>query len=440
MSQPSQPSASLLSEITGLIHSLSDSSANLRTLLSKLQAREDQLIQMLPELDDAVQSLNPPTHTLGLVFILNCKAGAVPLSQPQAVRTFCDQCRRMLQGCDPHQVHLVPSQFVAVCCKFTAAAIAIKSPLSAVGPLQAAVCALQPSPSHFTPLHAELLKVCLLSKCYFAARPLLKQELLHVDRDATLVTPRDLLLHHYYAGMVATGLKDYRAAVQHFTLCVSAPTHVLNTIMLEAYKKCLLCSLIDLGDVPKLPKYTSPTITRPIKNHLAAYTEFAEAFASGKPADLRAALEKHSAAFSADHNLGLAKQCLSALMRRSIRTLTETYLTLSLAHIAEMVCLADVAAAEKQVRDMIAMGQIHATIDGQKGMVHFIERSEQHDSKGALLDMEGALEQVIGLATKLHGLLGSLSVDQNYLARVSAQESRTDVVWGGEPDESVLSK
>jgi hypothetical protein len=133
MSQPSQPSASLLSEITGLIHSLSDSSANLRTLLSKLQAREDQLIQMLPELDDAVQSLNPPTHTLGLVFILcapraslpfrtsqvrlgddlvrrNCKAGAVPLSQPQAVRTFCDQCRRMLQGCDPHQVHLVPSQ------------------------------------------------------------------------------------------------------------------------------------------------------------------------------------------------------------------------------------------------------------------------------------------------------------------------------------------
>jgi hypothetical protein len=53
--------------------------------------------------------------------------------------------------------------------------------------------------------------------------------------------------------------------------------------------------------------------------------------------------------------------------------------------------------------------------------VHFIERSEQHDSKGALLDMEGALEQVIGLATKLHGLLGSLSVDQNYL--VSAPPS-----------------
>ena len=79
---------------------------------------------MLPELDDAAQQLVPATHTLGLIFILNCKAGAVPLSQPHAVRTFCDQCRRMLNDCDPAQVHLVPGQFVAVCTKFAAAAIA----------------------------------------------------------------------------------------------------------------------------------------------------------------------------------------------------------------------------------------------------------------------------------------------------------------------------
>jgi hypothetical protein len=88
---------------------------------------------------------------------------------------------------------------VAVCCKFTAAAIAIKSPLSAVGPLQAAVCALQPSPSHFTPLHAELLKVCLLSKCYFAARPLLKQELLHVSAAHACASADDTTTHTHIA-------------------------------------------------------------------------------------------------------------------------------------------------------------------------------------------------------------------------------------------------
>ena len=65
------------------------------------------------------------------------------------------------------------------------------------------------------------------------------------------------------------------------------------------------------------------------------YSEFAEAFSAGKAADLRSALEKHAGAFTLDHNFGLAKQCLSALMHRCIRTLTETYLTLSLPHIAD---------------------------------------------------------------------------------------------------------
>ena len=135
-----------LAEMINEIHSFSDSTPHLCELLKKLQQREDQLIQMLPELDDVATALEPATHTLGLIFILcvprgatrfwprppltvqycpcrrSCKAGAVPLSQPHAARTFCEQCRRMLLSCDPQQVHLVPSQFVSVCTKFTAAA------------------------------------------------------------------------------------------------------------------------------------------------------------------------------------------------------------------------------------------------------------------------------------------------------------------------------
>ena len=43
------------------------------------------------------------------------------------------------------------------------------------------------------------MKATLLSKCYYAARSVLKEELMHVGREAALVTPRDLLLHHYCA-------------------------------------------------------------------------------------------------------------------------------------------------------------------------------------------------------------------------------------------------
>jgi len=276
--------------------------------------------------------------------------------------------------------------------------------------------------------------VCLLAKTYSAARPLLEQELLHVDREATLVTPRDLLLFHYYAGMVHTGQKQYKQAVNAFTLCVSAPTHVLNAIMLEAYKKALLCSLVECGEPPKLPKYVSPSIARPIKA-LAAYSEYAEAFASGEGAKLRECLVKHTAAFQADKNLGLAKQCLPALMRKSIRQLTETYLTLSLGQIAEIAGLEGADAAARQIRDMIAAGDIHASIDEPKGMVRFLETAERFDSHATVAQMEAALQGAIGLAGRLTELHASLATDQHYLARIASQERAPN--WD---DEALLSK
>jgi COP9 signalosome complex subunit 3 len=214
----------------------------------------------------------------------------VPLSNPSAVSVFIEQCRRLLLNCAAEQVRMVPSKFVDLCSKFSQACMNAKTPLAAVKPLLTAALALQPTPSHFTPLHAECVKLCLLAKTYSAATPLLQQELLHIDAQATLLTPRDLLLYHYYAGIALTGLKDYVSAVTYFTLCVSAPTHVHNAIMIEAYKKCLLCSLIGSGEMPRLPKYVAAPIARPIKSSLGGYTELAEAFSAGKLADLRAAV------------------------------------------------------------------------------------------------------------------------------------------------------
>ena len=59
-----------LADLVPMIIQFSDNAANLKLLLTKLHSREDQLIQMLPELDDVAQSLTPSAHTLGLVFIL----------------------------------------------------------------------------------------------------------------------------------------------------------------------------------------------------------------------------------------------------------------------------------------------------------------------------------------------------------------------------------
>jgi len=96
------------------------------------------------------------------------------------------------------------------------------------------------------------------------------------------------------------------------------------------------------------------------------------------------------------------------------------------------MALRDAAAAEKQARDMIVAGDIHATIDEQKGMVHFLERPEQYDSKGTLLAMEAGLQQAITLASKLHELHGSLSVDHNYQARATQERHQAQGGWDEE--------
>lgn len=228
----------------------------------------------------------------------------------------------------------------------------------------------------------------------------------------------------------------FKSAIQYFTLCFSAPTHVLNAIMVEAYKKCVLCSLIEAGEPPRVPKYTAPIVQRQLKaTTLVAYHDVSEAFASHKVANLRASLEKHATVLQTDRNLGLAKQCTEALKRRNIYRLTRTYLTLSLANIAENAQLADAAEAEKYVCDMVASGEISAAIDQPQGMVQFNERQERFDSPGAAAVMEQNIDRAIALAQKLHETNIQLATDSNYLSRIASQERQSR--W---EDDAVMAK
>jgi COP9 signalosome complex subunit 3 len=122
-------------------------------------------------------------------------------------------------------------------------------------------------------------------------------------------------------------------------------------------------------------------------------------------------------------------------MRRSIRRLTETYLTLSFNQISELVGLGSTAAAERQTRDMIVSGSIHASIDQQKGMVRFLDNPERYDTHETAAMMEKAIGSAISLASRLSELHATLTTDQHYLAKVTNQERQP--TWD---DDAVLSK
>lgn len=137
---------------------------------------------------------------------------------------------------------------------------------------------------------------------------------------------------------------------------ITTPAMAVSHIMLEAYKKYILVSLILHGKVQQLPKYTSQIVGRfikvsawtpwfgstvktrelimfsvcvcdvkPLSN---AYHELAQVYASNNPSELRAVVSRHGETFTRDNNSGLVKQCLSSLYKKNIQRLTKVWTTL----------------------------------------------------------------------------------------------------------------
>jgi len=209
----------------------------------------------------------------------------------------------------------------------------------------------------------------------------LETEIYDANQEVTCVTPKDMLLYYYYGGMIYTGLKKYHKAFNFFRMVVSAPAVVLSSIMVEAYKKYILLSLIVYGKVVTLPKYTSSVVQRYHKTAFPQYSEFANAFSTHSTDDLHKCAEVHAEIFHKDKNFGLVKQCIQSLYSKNIQRHTQTYLTFSLQDMAVSTKLRSATEAEKHVLRMIEKGEIFATINQKDGMISFQEDPEQYDTK-----------------------------------------------------------
>uniref|UniRef100_A0A0K8S908 COP9 signalosome complex subunit 3 N-terminal helical repeats domain-containing protein n=1 Tax=Lygus hesperus TaxID=30085 RepID=A0A0K8S908_LYGHE len=161
-------------------------------------------------------------------------------------------------------------------------------PLRGIELMSVAITKIQTSPSQLTLVHADLCQLCLVAKC-------LKPALKFLDIDITSIATADeagqfdskyFLLYYYYGGMIYTALKNYDRALYMFEVVISTPAMAVSHIMLEAYKKYLLVSLILHGKVIPMPKYTSQVVGRFIKPLSVAYHELANVYATNNTEDL----------------------------------------------------------------------------------------------------------------------------------------------------------
>lgn len=162
-----------------------------------------------------------------------------------------------------------------------------------------------------------------------------------------------MLLYFYYAGMCHIGLQQFPQAVESFRTCIGVPAQSVSAIVVEAAKKYVLVSLIAYNDVLPYHKWTSAPVQSALPRFLKAYLTLADAYLEGNPRNFEQALQAAYATLQRDHNFGVAKQLRSALQKLLVARLTKTYLTLSLADIAEAAGLPDMATAEHLVVELV---------------------------------------------------------------------------------------
>lgn len=342
------------------------------------------------------------------------------------------------------------------------------SPLLGVSVLRSALVKLRPTINHLTPVHVEFVKVCIVAHAHHRALPIVNENVFNVDMDSG-VTIEDVLLYAYYAGMAYCGARQFVKARAMFLRCMSTPASSPSSIAVEAYKKFVLVSLIIDGKVSgaalsdSVPQALSSVLPRVAE----AYHELASSPSKGVHRGLHIAGDKAAAAAAAsedsasgkkrrgdevgasaasssvsaptsassssshidrvamqhidrlrtDRNLGLLKQAVAAEQRNNVKRQTKTYLTMSLSAIAQRAGLANAAAAEDLLLQMIEAGEIFAKISARDGMVVFQDVGEAFAGADQLANINGLIDKVMQLGRNIRDLEHELKLDPTLIKK-----------------------
>jgi len=409
--------ASALEQYVNMVQNLSNA-GNMGQLCEYINKSSENLAKNAQHLDNVFATLDMQEASLGILGVL-CVKYNLPMGNAADVDTLLVQTTEFLSKCNGEQVRYATDSYAELCHKYAQTIIDKKMYASGIAPLCHAIEKIQIHPAQLTSIHASLCQLCLLAKNVKPALKFLDKDVTEISRESGRFDAKDYLSYYYYGGMIFTAIKNYDKALYFFEVVVTTPSVAVSHIMMEAYKKFILVSLIFHGKIVNLPAYTSPVLKRYIKPLCQPYLDLAAVYAQNNPSDLRTTITKHTEVYTRDTNMGLVKQCQTAQIKKNIQRLTKTFLTLSLTDMAYRVQLSDPKDAEKYVLHMIEDGEIFATINQKDGMVRFHDNPEKYNSPNMLLELDKEMQLCIQLDSKLKEMDREISVNPQYVQKNS---------------------
>lgn len=344
---------------------------DLDQLAKKLKDAKKVFSKHKSQLLTALGMLDPTQHSYGYCSIAHYLAELDDIPGKQT-EEFLSKTREFLLHCNPHQIARLPHKFATVARKYGDLMRDGQTAKQAILPLRTAIEYLQRGNRHLiTAVHPAFVLCCIKSKCYHAALPVIDHSIFEVNSDDdNPFDAKDNLLYHYYAGIVFIGCKRRARALECLQMALTSPSQALSSIQVECFKKYILLSLLVHGKVVDLPRFTSPPVLRHVDKLAMAYMELADAYGKGFD-HMHQVITIYAEKFLEDQNFGLVSQVAKGLVRRNIKNLTDTYLTLSLEDIAKASKAGSAKEAEQYIASMIEEGEIFANIDQHRAWCRF---------------------------------------------------------------------
>ncbi|EAW06254.1 putative COP9 subunit 3 [Aspergillus clavatus NRRL 1] len=384
-----------------------------------------------------LDNLDPSLHSASYLFVLHAeiknhstKYSKHPPDVLQPGQRLWSKAVECLSVFDPVQVRYAGYEWRQLIELVAQAAQATSKTFLAVQVIKNAILRLDPSSSTFTSTHVLFAKICLSTKSYRHALPVLDKTMCYLPPDTVQcprvghggllcsehesnasyitfcsglsanLTHRDHLEYFLYGAMIYMALKDWDRALHFLSIVISCPvTNAVSMIMIQGYKKWLLVSLLGKGRVVTPPEIISPHVMKVYQSMTLPYRSLACAFENGDVKILQAEIDAGQKIWAADHNMGLVVQTIRALRRSVIVRLGKTFSALATLDVGPRIASFPVSAAELEalissmlMSEGLGSTLLHSQSHDRHTMLRFqVERTPRSIREGAiqfLIDLE----------------------------------------------------
>ncbi|KAI1418657.1 hypothetical protein F5Y13DRAFT_149670 [Hypoxylon sp. FL1857] len=239
-------------------------------------------------------------------------------------------------------------------------------------------------------------------------------------------------------GMMYCSRRDWAKAYDAFERVVTYPTRegATSKIMIEAYKKWVLVSLLFKGKLIEPQSYTGAAANKLYGSVAKPYTAAAVLFATDNAQALKSEVDKNTQIWQEDGNTGLVQEVLAHYQKWRVLGLQHIYSKVSLSEIRQQTTSAETGKelekdedVEMLIQNMIISGMLSGVVekndDGTKFLTFlspFTQLSEQDFAKELAITAL-RLKQLHPVFKTTKERLGS---SKEYIKHVIKEEKRTE--------------